>query len=251
MHSFFRTTFYALLACNLAAGTLHAAGLATPKYRVNLAPPAELSYAIKANQKGLRLEGNAVMRWSTADRKFSATNETRAMLVGKILDAKSEGVIDSYGLAPSSFVEKRLRKEATTTSFDRAARTIRFTGSERTYPINGGEQDRNSVIWQLVAVARAAPAKFKPGSSWTFFVAGQRDAEPWTFKVDKQEKLRTPLGELNALHIARVPAADSRDQRLDIWLAPQREWYPVRLRFSEDNGDFIEQTVEAIVSSPP
>lgn len=219
---------------------------AAPRYKTNLPPSAELSYAIKAKQKGIAVDGDAVMRWNTASGKFTASNEARAMLVGKILDAKTEGDIGPFGLAPLNFTEKRFRKEATTTSFDRSAGIIRFTASEQTYPIKGGEQDRNSAIWQLIAVARAAPAKFKPGSNWTFFVAGRRDADTWTFKVIKKEKLATPLGEIDTVRVEKAPPPDSKDQHLDIWLAPSLEWYPARLRFREDDGDFIEQTLQKV-----
>lgn len=219
---------------------------AAPRYKTNLPPSVELSYEIKAKQKGIPVEGDAVLRWNAEAGKYTASNQARAILVGQILDSKTEGAIDAYGLAPASFTEKRYRKDPTTTSFDRKAGLIRFSASEQTYPIHGGEQDRNSAIWQLIAVARAAPGKFKPGSSWTFFVAGRRDAEPWTFKVVKQEKLSTPLGEFNTVHIEKAPPADSRDQHLDIWLAPSLEWYPARLRFRDDNADFIEQTLKKV-----
>jgi hypothetical protein len=239
-----RKFFLRLIPIALSCCTMLA--MAAPKYKVSLPPPAELAYAIKARQKGIPFDGEAVMRWSTAAGGFSATNEARALLVGKILDARTEGAIDVYGLAPRVFTEKRFRREPTTTTFDRAANTIGFSASEQTYPIKGGEQDRNSVIWQLIAVARGASAKFRPGSSWTFFVAGQRDADEWTFKVIRQEKIATPLGELAALHVQRLPPPDSQDQHLDIWLAPALEWYPVRLRFSDDNDDFIEQTLRKV-----
>jgi hypothetical protein len=214
------------------------------RYKINLPPSADLSYAIKAKQKGLRVDGNAQVRWTAAGNRFEVKSETRATLIGKILDTKSEGGIDDYGLAPSSFTEKRFRKSAVTTSFDRASKTIRFGSSSQTYRLKGGEQDRNSALWQLISVARAAPAKFKPGSQWSFVVAGHNDAEPWTFRVLKQDKVRTPMGELNAVHVSRAPQPDSKDQTLDIWLAPSLEWYPVRLRFTEADGDFIEQTLQ-------
>lgn len=247
--SMFRLPLAALL-CGLLAQASAAANVPV-KYKTNLPPSAELSYVIKARQKGIPLEGEALMRWSFEAKRFSATNEARAMLVGKILDARSEGEVDGFGLAPASFTEKRFRKAAATTTFDRATRTIRFTNSEQTYPIKGGEQDRNSIIWELVAVARAAPAKAKPGASWNFIVAGVRDADPWTFKVVKQDKILTPLGEMNALHITRVPLADSKEQHIDIWLAPALEWYPVRVRYSEDNGEYIEQTLRDISRKTP
>lgn len=223
-----------------------AAAAPATKYKTDLPPSAELAYTIKARQKGIPLEGDGTMRWSFQGGRFHATNEARAVLIGKILDARSEGGVDTFGLAPASYFEKRFRKEPATTSFDRAAGTIRFTNSEQTYPIKGGEQDRNSVIWELVAVARGARGKVKSGASWDFVVAGVRDAEPWSFRVVRQEKIGTPLGELNTLHITRVRPADSTDQHIDIWLAPSMEWYPVRIRYSEDDGDYIEQTLRAI-----
>jgi hypothetical protein len=249
MSKSFRLLLAALLCGLLAHGP--AAANAPVKYKTSLPPSAELSYAIKARQKGIPLEGEALMRWSFSANRFSATNEASAVLLGKILDARSEGEVDAFGLAPATFTEKRFRKGTATTTFDREAGTIRFTNSEQTYPIRGGEQDRNSVIWELVAVARGAPARAKPGSSWNFFVAGVRDAEPWIFKVVKQEKIRTPLGEMNALHVTRVPLADSKEQHIDIWLAPALEWYPVRVRYSEDDGDYIEQTLRAINRKTP
>lgn len=225
-----------------AAAAEHAA----VKYRFNLPPPAELAYSIKARQSGLTIDGEALVKWETANNRFSVTAETRAMLVGKILDAKSEGAIDAYGLAPTAFTEKRFRKTATTATFNRQSRTLSFTESAQTYPLNGGEQDRTSVIWQLIAVARGAPAKFKAGSAWRFFVAGQRDAEPWIFKVVAQEKIGTPQGNVSAWHVVKTPPPDAKGQQLDIWLAPSLDWYPVKLRFTDADGEFIEQTLQKI-----
>lgn len=215
------------------------------KLRVNLPPPAELTYNIRARQRGITVEGSAVVRWNTSGRNFSVTSETRAKLLGKILDARTEGTVDDYGLAPVSFNEKRFSKAATATSFDRNARVISFSAVDGTHPMQGGEQDRNSIVWQLVSVARAAPARFKPGSEWNFVVAGQRDADHWTFKVGKTEKLSTPAGELDAVQVTRLPP-DGKGQQLDLWLAPQRDWYPVRVRFSDDSGDYIDQRLERI-----
>ena len=235
-----------LLACSLSLAAAQPADHPVVKHKFNLPPSATLSYAITASQSGLQMGGNAQVHWVGTSKKFSVESEARAMLLGKILESRSEGAVDDYGLAPVSFTEKRIRRDRTTTSFNRETGTISFTTSDLTYPIRGGEQDRNSAIWQLIAVARAAPAKFKPGSEWTFFVAGQRDAEPWTFKVVAREKIATPLGELNTLHVLKEPPPDSRGQHVDIWLSPQHEWYPVRLRYTEPDGDYIEQTLENI-----
>ena len=166
-------------------------------------------------------------------------------LLGKLNEYRSQGAVDAYGLAPDTFTEKRYRKDATTTTFDRDARAIDFTEGKKPYTLRGGEQDRASITWQLASVARAAgEAKFKPGSEWTFVVAGRRDAEPWTFKVLKAEKIRTGMGELDTIHVRRE-ARDSRGDSVEVWLAPAQEWYPVKIRF-EDERDTIDQTLKSI-----
>jgi hypothetical protein len=216
------------------------------KRAFDLPPSAELSYSIKARQKGFTLSGDALITWRVADGKYLVNAETRAMVVGKILENRSEGAIDSYGLAPASFYEKRFRKDAATTTFDRASKTISFSDGTLNYPLKGGEQDRASATWQLAAVARGAPDKFVAGSEWVFFVAGRRDAEPWTFKVINQETVHTGVGDIEAVHVVRAPPPDSKEQTLDIWLAPSQEWYPVRLRFTDHDDEFVEQTLEKI-----
>jgi hypothetical protein len=241
-------TFCTTLLCLVASSAALAAP--PPKYPTRLPPPAELDYGIKARQSGLSLNGEATMRWDHASQSYTIGVTTRAMLVGKILEEKSEGGIDAWGLAPARFTEQRYRKGATSVSFDRAARKISFEASERSYPIQGGEQDHASVVWQLSSVARAAPAKFKAGSSWNFFVVGQRDGDPWTFRVVGQEKVNGPSGPTTAWHVTRNPPPDAKGRQLDIWLAPDLQWYPVKLRYTESDGDYIEQTLREVRSQP-
>ena len=243
-----------LLLKQLACGMLLAAALggagaaehAAIKRPVDVPPSVDLNYSIKARQKGFSLSGEARISWRVSGARYTVNADTRAMLFGSILENRSEGTIDGYGLAPAKFYEKRVRHDPWTTTFDRAGNTISFTEGKLVYPIKGGEQDRSSVTWQLVAVARAAPDKFVPGSEWTFFVAGRRDAEPWTFKVVKKETIRTGLGPVEALHLVKLPPPDSKDQTLDIWLAPSLEWYPVRLRFTDNDDEFVDQTLEKL-----
>ena len=223
---------------------------------VNIPPSAELHYNIKAKQKGIPVSGEANVKWlvstvnnaSSANSKqsYSVITETHVMLFGKILDASSYGNIDEHGLAPDKFVEKRFGKTESTSRFDRVKKTIQFTESGETYPIKGGEQDRTSATWQLVALARAASDKFVAGSEWKMFVAGRRDAENWSFKVAGTEDLATPLGELTTIHIIKAPPPDSKGQQLEIWLAPKLDWYPVRLKFSDADGDQVDQLISSV-----
>lgn len=221
-------------------------GPAATKRPFELPPSADLNYELQARQRGFSLKGEAIVTWRAGDGKYSVVAESKVPVLGTITDDRSSGAVDAFGLAPSEFIEKRMRKDPTTTTFDRDAKVLRFSESKQVYPLKGGEQDRASITWQLAAVARAAGDKFKPGSEWPFFVAGRRDAETWVFKVIKREKVRTGLGEVDAVLVARQPVADKKDQTLEVWLAPQHEWYPVKLRYAEGEKEQVEQTLNKL-----
>lgn len=235
----------ALLALALPAAAGGGEHAASP-YKFKIPPSANIDYAVTARQSDFRLEGQARVQWRATAGTFSLSTEMRSSLLGKILDAKTEGLIDQFGLAPVTFSEKRMRKNPALATFDRTANTISFKDGGATYPIRGGEQDRNSAIWQLIAVARATPAQFKPGSEWQFFVVSPNEAEPWIFKVVERTKIQTALGELNTVHILKTTADDDKRQRVELWLAPSLDWYPARLRYTDPDGDFIEQTVVTV-----
>lgn len=237
---------FALLATVMAASPVAAMKQNGAKYPIDLPPSVELSYVIKAKESGISLSGEGRVRWQTDNKTFSISTETRSAIIGKIHQARSEGLVKVYGLAPLRFTEKRFRKPENMVTFDRQQGIIKFSLSDQTYPIRGGEQDRNSAIWQLVSIARGNPARFKEGSSWTFFVAGRKDGEPWTFLVGKQETLRTPLGHIKAYHVTKLPSPDSPEREVNIWLAPSLEWYPVRLRFADNSTEYIEQTLQTV-----
>lgn len=242
IHTYLRQ---AALACLVLASTALPVA-AKDNLATSLPPSADLRYAITAKQSGFNINGKATVNWFNDGKTYSIFADTHAMIVGKILEAKSEGAIDTYGIAPKQFTEKRFRKAPAVSTFDRDKQEISFTQSDNHYPISGGEQDRTSIVWHLVSVARANPKQFKTGSAWDFFVVGPRDAEPWRFTVVSKDKVKTPLGTLDTVHIFRDPPPDDQKQKLDIWLAPSQNWYPVRIRFTDPNGDYIDQTVESI-----
>lgn len=241
MASFLHTTFRRFAAITLLAGTAHAAATATMP-----PPPAELKYDIVAHQSGLRITGNAQVQWQHDRTTYQLTSRTNAMIIGKILETSSKGRIASDGLQPESFVEQHFRKGESQTLFDRTHHKITFTRSDNKYDLHGGEQDRSSIVWQLAALGRSDSKALKPGTELSFFVAGQRDADPWTFRVIGKESVSTPSGTHDTLRISRGAPGDNPAEQLDIWLAPGEEWYPVKVRFVDENNDSVEQTLAHI-----
>jgi hypothetical protein len=239
------------LALAIAATTATSASAAKSDYPVakratSLPPSADLSYAVKGSNHGFPLAGTGTIAWRQGEGSYSLHTEARSSLFGKVLEQRSEGTLDGYGLAPATFYEKRFRKDPTTTRFDRDTRRIEFEDGKVSYAIRGGEQDRSSVTFQLATLARATPEKFTPGSEWTFFVAGRRDGEPWTFRVVGTENLEiAALGEQKVLHFSRKQVG-GHEQQVDLWLAPDLDWYPARILLKEEDGDSFEQLLEKV-----
>lgn len=209
-------------------------------------PPAQLLYKAHADVHGLVLDGESEINWSWDTSQYKLSLETRAALTGVLLADKSEGGFDRDGFAPNNYTARRFMKGKSVARFDRTTGEIDFAGDGPTHKMQGGEQDRVSVLWQLLSMIRARPNDFKPGTRKSFYVAGHRNGDPWTFEVKDKQRLRSVFGDIDTLHIAYVPEDQSMKTHVEIWLAPSQDWFPVRIRFSEPNGDFIDQTLEKL-----
>lgn len=215
------------------------------RYPYKLPPSADLSYSVKVRLYGISLNGSAIMNWRANERRYSLATETRSSFVGKVVEARSEGFINSFGLAPVKMTEKRFSKPPYSAHFDHHNKIISFTATKQTYPIYGGEQDRNSILLQVAAVARGMSKEINKGVEWTFFVVGRRSAQAWTFRVLGKENVETPMGSVPAFHIARLQPENARKQQIELWLAPTLNWYPVRIVF-KDKRQNIEQVLTRV-----
>ena len=211
-------------------------------YKFDLPPPAELAYEVQALRDGQQWFGSGVFRWNAGNGSYVITGEANITILFKItvLNFRSEGAINAFGIAPVLYSEKPWRKAMTNTHFQHDSGKISFSASQAVYPYNGGEQDRASIMWQLAAIGRGDPSQFAPGVAFDIMVAGAHNAETWRIVVAGQEEIDTPHGRMNAWHAVRAPKPGSYDQKIDIWLAPQHEWYPAKVRFTYANGDYLD-----------
>ena len=235
---------FATVAALLSAMTAVAAALDT-------APPVELIYKIKSSQKGIPVTGEVRMEWKTTEnangkKLYSVLSETTVALFGKVLSTTSNGSLNENGLSPDLFTEKRFRRAQMQTTFDRQNKRLLFSSGDPSINLQGGEQDRLSATWQVVALARQGGNSLAAGHEWKMIVAGIHDTDLWVFKVQERLNLRTELGDIEVLHIQRAPPQEAQGQHLDLWLAPSLDYYPVRISFVDANGDRIDQKISRI-----
>jgi hypothetical protein len=220
-------------------------------YKIDLPPSASLKYDIqKIAKEGSPTYGSGTISWHTDGHQYTVDGEFGVLFI-TALRFKSSGSITDIGIVPELYSEKRFRRSETNTHFQRDPALISFSASTKSYPRTGGEQDRASIIWQLAGIGRGDTEKFVAGSSIDLFVAGTRDAETWHILVIGQEDIVVDGTTISAWHVARAPRRGSYDQKLDIWLAPQLNWYPVRLRYTEANGDYLDMSLSNLNVSAP
>jgi hypothetical protein len=170
----------------------------------------------------------------------------------RILTVVSHGRIGASGLEPVRYTEQVRSKAPLATNFNREASepTVSFSASTSTYRLPPDVQDRASVIFQLAAVVRNSPTAFKPGDMIQIPLAGVRVLEPWNFQVGEMEWLDTGLGRVQALHLVREPHPESNDKKVELWFAPDYEWLPVHIVYTEKNGDSIDMTARGWKAAP-
>lgn len=211
------------------------------RFKINPPPSAELTYDVFAQNGQQKWYGSGSFRWESTGNSYRVMGEANVTFLKiTVLNFKSEGMINDFGIAPVLYSEKPPRKSLTNTHFQHEQRKISFSASEATYPYKGGEQDRGSIMWQLASIGRGDPAQFQPGTEIDMVIAGTRKADTWRIQILGEEEIETPYGKIAAWHVACAPRAGSYDRKFDIWLAPQQEWYPVKVRFTAVNGDYVD-----------
>ncbi len=218
------------------------------QYNVNLPPSAALHYEVVALKKGVPLLGQGAIVWQSNGIQYSINGSTD-MVDGGSRSFQSEGEVGQSGIAPLRYSEKSSKRSATNTHFQRERGLISFSASTATYARQGDEQDRASIFLQLAGIGRGAPGIFKADGDIEIFVAGVRDGDTWRIHVVDEETIDLPAGKVTAWHLVRMPRPGTYEQQLDIWLAPSQNWYPVKFRYKQANGDTLDMSLIRVSSA--
>lgn len=220
------------------------------RYMVSLPPSAELTMDVaRTDASGSNWSGRMDLSWKQAAGAYTMKVEASiSMLVTRVILATltSEGSIDpNGGIVPRTATESRRGKAKTATHFDSEAKRITFSASEASAELRPGAQDKATVPLQLAGIGRADSAQLAAGIE--MLVGEDKDATTFSFVLVGEEVIDTPMGKMATWHVSRPPRPGSYNSRLDVWLAPAHNWYPVRIRNTEGNGAVTTQTIRKIV----
>jgi len=224
-----------------------------PVYKIAAPPSADLLLDVdRVDADGTKWTGEAAIGWRHADDRYRVKVEIGiSVLVTRVnlVVLTSEGSLSDAGLVPLKMTEKRRGRSETATHFNAAEQKITFSASQASFPLQPGAQDKGSIPLQLAAIARGDPSQLK--GEIAVQVAEDKDASVYRFVVVGPEEIDTRMGRMQTVHLSRPPVAGSYSSRLDIWLSPEHDWYPVRISNLEANGAVTTQTVRKITLTNP
>ncbi|WP_332748874.1 DUF3108 domain-containing protein [Hydrogenophaga sp.] len=202
-------------------------------------PPAStrLDYAVTGRIKGIAYNAEGKLDWMLADGRYSARMEMRVFLLGSRVQT-STGRVGPTGLSPERFADKSRSEKAA--HFDTEQNRIRFSNNAPDAALLPGAQDRLSLFLQIAGLLQARPQAYASGQTIEMQVAGTGDADIWRFKVGDETTLALPAGEMRARQLVRLPRKEF-DSTVEMWLAPDLQHLPVRLRITQSNGDVADQ----------
>ena len=169
------------------------------------------------------------------------------MLFRTFLSQTSTGRVDGGGIAPTRYSEKRKTEVASHLERDRGQ--VIFSNNAPTVPLLAGAQDRLSVVMQLGALLAGDPQRFPQGSRISMQTVGPRDADVWAFNVEGEELVHVPAGDFMARKLTRSPRREF-DHKLELWLASEIGYLPVRIRQTEADGDIIDMQLREKAAPP-
>jgi hypothetical protein len=192
-------------------------------------------YAVKGEAKGLPYGATAYLSWNHDGSQYEARLKISSLLGSR--EQVSTGRLTADGLAPTRFGDQSRSEQAA--HFERDKGVISFSNNAPPAALQAGAQDRLSVLLQLGAMLAADPQRYPPGTRVEVQTAGVREADVWTFTVEGQQELQIRNRARATIKLERAPRHDN-DEKLELWVAPDMDYLPVRVRLTQQGGDFVD-----------
>jgi hypothetical protein len=181
-----------------------------------------------ASRGPLQLQGETEIWLTVRDGHYELRSETRSLLYGA--RQASSGQVGPDRLIPHRYREQVLRREERVATFDWIAGTVRFSNNGATEPLPPLAQDRLSMLLHLGRLARAQPR----AQGHEIPVAGVRRVSTYRIEARGVRTQTVASGQFRAYGFARV--TDDDHDALEVWLAPDLCWLPVKMRFASERG---------------
>lgn len=230
-------------AASAAAASASAPAGSELLYGVVWPASTRLRYVLNGWYRG-HVDGSAQVEWLRQGSRYQVHLEVSlgpavAPLVTRRMS--SEGRITPDGLAPQRYEEETRviigRNRLRDVNFD--ADGVRLDGGGRV-PSEAGMQDLASQFVQVIYLLSSQPALRRAGSNVDFPLALPNRIDHWVYDIGPLAPLDTPAGVIEAMHLQPRRRTGTSDLTVQMWLAPQLQMMPVRLRIDQDQDTWAD-----------
>jgi hypothetical protein len=231
-----------MISTSLRQAVIAALALALWASAAQAAPPERITLTYELKRNGT-VHVDVLETLEHDGRTYAITSEGRGrgiLALFGVLKRTSRGHITPQGLRPDEFRDQRPGGWAVSAKFDWDARSVtqEKNGKSETLKMPADAQDPLSLAYSFAFV----PPK---GKQYDVTRADGRGLTPFRFTVVGSEKLATPAGEMQTLHIAKL-LDGPEDKATDIWFAADRDFLPVRVLVVDTDGTRSDQVVTRI-----
>ena len=231
---------------------------ASPASAASAAGPAfewpastRMTYLLTGNYRG-EVSGSAQVEWVRSGSNYQVhvdfiVGPSFAPLITQ--RSSSDGEITAEGLAPRRYdqdVKVLMKSRPRQTIVFDGAGVVLANGDVR--PAVPGLQDTASQFVQLTYMFSTRPELLQVGGRVDIPLALPKKVAVWTYDVVKEEVLDTPFGPLTGIHLKpRTNDQKAGTLSVEMWMAPQLRYLPVRIRFEQDAQTYVDM----IIAKPP
>ncbi len=177
------------------------------------------------------------------DNHYSIRNEVEAkgfvslFYWNKVVQT-SDGLITPDGLRPINYHYQFGSKIDNLAVFDWESKKIIITvnGNKSEIEMQEGSQDMLSVMYQFM---------FEPPlTKMKLYVTNGKNYKPYDYAYVGDEILETDVDKIETMHIAKFNYTN--EERIDLWLAKDYRFIPVKIRKTEKDGSILDQSAKKI-----
>jgi hypothetical protein len=214
------------------------------------AAPSSISANYDVTFNGLQI-GVTREQFNAGDQNYRIVSESTAVGLLALFrkdtaTLMSSGRLLSSGLQPDLFEgrnnDDETRRVSATFDWTGQRLTLSHDGTTETMPLPALTQDRISLMYQFMFVA------FDGLGHLDVAMTNGRKLDEYRYLITPDVDIDTPLGRMKTLHL--VKQRQPGESTVEVWLAPQHHFFPVKVLIIEKDGSRYEQVITKLELGP-
>ena len=202
-----------------------------------------IDYDVRRSLDGSPVGAARTMYFLGENNQYSIKNEVEAkgfvsLFYWNKLVQTSDGIVTPEGLKPKNYHYQFGSKIDNYAIFDWESKKIITTISGKTseFDMLEGSQDMLSFMYQFM---------FEPPlTKMKIFITNGKNYKPYDYSYIGEEIIETEMDKILTMHIAKFNY--NNEERIDLWLAKDYRYLPVKIRKTEKYGSILDQTAKKI-----